>query len=129
VVGVGAPWPARRSSSERGKSGKEEGWGGAGRGRHGGCQGCHGEGLLGAAAGSWLLCAVRCAVGACCTWEEDTEEREKKRKEKEGKGKKERKRKKYGKFLKLENFWKIKDNLWCWSKIIFVQERNKPNYN
>jgi hypothetical protein len=46
-------------------------------------------------------------------------------KRKEGKEKKQRKK---GKISNLKISEKIKDNLWSWSKIIFVKERYMPNY-
>jgi hypothetical protein len=52
-----------------------------------------------------------------------------KEKRREGKEKKKgRKKRKIGKKSNLEIYEKIKDNLWSWSKIIFVKERYIPNY-
>jgi hypothetical protein len=42
---------------------------------------------------------------------------------------KEEEKEKMGKISKLGNFPKEKNNLWSWSKIIFVKERYMPNYN
>jgi hypothetical protein len=45
MAGVGAPWPAMRSSPKRGKRGRRRREGGAARGGMGAARGCHGEGL------------------------------------------------------------------------------------
>jgi hypothetical protein len=110
-----APWELMGSSPERGRR----------RGRTRGAVGrCRGGGLGLAFAGccSWAapyllsLCCACC--GLLCVREKRRKKKgeEKKRKEKK---RKEKKRKKYEKKFKLEIFWK-KDNLWSWSKIIFV---------
>jgi hypothetical protein len=95
MAGVGAPWPAMGSSSERGKRGKEEGsrgrrcvapWGGKGvmgRGAE-----LASRGLTVAIARSLLV--VNAVVRAVREGEEEKEEREKKRK---GRKRKEKKRK------------------------------------
>jgi hypothetical protein len=54
-------------------------------------------------------------------------EKRRERKEKK-KGRKNKEKEKMGKFSKLGNFWKIKDNLRSWWKIIFVKEWYMPNY-
>jgi hypothetical protein len=55
--------------------------------------------------------------------EGEGEKEEREEKEKEGKEKKNMENK-----FKLENFWKIKDNLWSWSKIIFVQKNYMSSF-
>jgi hypothetical protein len=62
--------------------------------------------------------------------EEELNVRKKRRKER--RKRKGRKRKeKIWQIFQTQKFSgrKIKDNLWSWSKIIFVKEMNKPNYN
>jgi hypothetical protein len=102
MTGVGAPCEAIWGAHRRGK--REEAQVG---GRQGGTVG----GGSVAAALSVLL------VSACYTWEES------RRKEKRGKRKEEGKeKKKWKKIPNMEIFEKIKDNLWSWSKIIFIKE-------
>jgi hypothetical protein len=66
----------------------------------------------------WLLVA----------WEENRW-KEKRREEREKKRRRGKRRKKERNFFSnLEISEKIKDTLWSWSKIIFVEERYLPNY-
>jgi hypothetical protein len=121
MAGVGALWSTMGNSPERGERGTgggEGGWGTMGRGCYGGAR--------------WLLLYLccSCAARAFCTWEKARRREEKgEEKEKEKEEKEKKQKKKYEKISKLKIFKKIKDNLWSWSKIIFVQERNKLNYN
>jgi hypothetical protein len=73
--------------------------GGGGRSRREGCR------------GAWPLFVRACYAWlfSVCERRQQGGRRKERKKEKEGKGKK--KKKKYGKFSKLENFCKIKDNL------------------
>jgi hypothetical protein len=89
---VGAPWPARGSSPERGKRGKEEGnSGGATRGRHGAPRRHQVEGLQRC---SLLVGALR------VLYVKKRSRKEKKRRRKEKRKRKERKRKEKKKIWK-----------------------------
>jgi hypothetical protein len=108
MAGVGA----HGSSPDRGtRRGRRGGVGGRGLGGQlgGALQGTWGEGTT-AWFGPALACC--CAVRSIsCVREETAGGRRKKEEKKEKRRKERKKRKKYGKFSKLENFRKIKDNL------------------
>jgi hypothetical protein len=112
MAGVGASMGAHGELTGEGKEGEGEGGeGGAPRGRSMG----RGRAAGGVPWGGWALfpCSCCCYVlSACCAWETGRrKERKKKRKEKKRKKEKNK-----------EIFRKIKDNLWSWSKNIFVQK-------
>jgi hypothetical protein len=96
-----------------------------GRGRAAG--GRHGASLRAARGCFFVLCL--CAVGENMKQEGGEKEERTKREEKKRKGRKEKK-KNMENFLNLKNFGeKNKRQFMKLVKIIFVQERNKPNYN
>jgi hypothetical protein len=106
MAGLEAPWELMERSPERG-NGKR----GMGRGLGGGMAG---------GGGAWRCCAAH-ELSVVCVLNVRKERRKKKGEEKEKEGKEKKKRKEKNENLfKLENFWKIKDNLWSWLKIIFV---------
>jgi hypothetical protein len=90
---------------------------GAARGHHGrGCRRCS------------LLAASCSLLRAVCRKETGRRREEKRREEREEKKKGKKEKKEMNFFLNLEISEKIKDNLWSWSKIIFVKERYVPYY-
>jgi hypothetical protein len=109
------PWGAHRRGERRGRR-----RGGRGRGLGAAWGAARGGGTKEVAGCSFMCCCA--ARGLCCSWEEE-EKRKEKGEVKEKEGKEKEKKEKYGKFSKIENFWKIKDNLWSWSKFILVQKK------
>jgi hypothetical protein len=114
-------------SLERGERGKESGR--RGEGAAGGARGAVGGG--GGCYGGKLRPGCSSVPSMLLAWEENRrkqkrrEEGEKKRR-REGKQKKTKKKGKKIPNVKISE--KIKDNLWSWSKIIFVKERYVPYY-
>jgi hypothetical protein len=101
----------------------KEGEGGEGQGaRLGGT--ARRDALGGRAAGGLDLCSFMCAVRGCFLYvREGSKEEGERRGKRKRKEKKWTKGKKYGKFSKLENFQKIKDNLWSWLKNYFCTKK------
>jgi hypothetical protein len=120
MAGVGAPLMAACQARERGERGERRRWAGARLGARLGAW----EWLLGGGAQEGGL-GVGCLCCSRACWSGGR--REGRRKQKERRKEKEEK-KRYGKNFKLENFWKIKDNLWSWSKIIFYKKSYMSNY-
>jgi hypothetical protein len=116
MAGVGASMGAHGELTGEGKEGEGEGGeGGAPRGRSMG-RGRAAGGVPWGGTVSLLVLLLRSLCLPCVRNRKEKGEE----KEKEGKEKKKRKNK--------EIFWKIKDNLWSWSKNIFVQKSYRSNY-
>jgi hypothetical protein len=115
-----------RSSPERGKRGKgERGVGGAARGRQGELLGAP---WGGAARSSWLLVAVFRVLHS--VREKLNVRKKRRRKERRKRKGRKRKEKNMKNYPNLKIFGeKNKRQFMKLVKIIFVQERNNPNYN